>query len=98
MYLVSAPAREISMDLIKALGTYLKGMAPEAIIRSGDYPRDRGMLDVTVVLSEFSDLEKIRGYFTKAISLISALKKRQNGLVDQQRGIDLTIKDIPSLL
>ena len=98
MYLVSAPAREINMDLIKALGTYLKGMAPEAIIRSGDYPRDRGILDVTVVLSEFSDLEKIRGYFTKAISLMSALKKRQDGLVDQQRGIDLTIKDIPSLL
>ena len=98
LYLVSAPAREINMDLVKALGTYLKGMAPEAIIRSGDYPRDRGMLDITVVMSEFSDVEKIRSYFTKAISLITALKKRQEGMVSQQQGIDLTIKDIPSLL
>ena len=58
LYLVSAPAKEINMDLVKALGIYLKNMAQDAIIRSGDYPRDRGMLDVTVVLSEFSDLEK----------------------------------------
>ncbi len=98
LYLVSGPAKEMNMDMVKELGDYMRDMAPEAIIRSGDYPRDRGMLDITVVLSEFSDLEKIRGYFTKAISLITALKKRQEGLVSQQRGIDLTIKDIPSLL
>ena len=85
------------MDLIKELGTYIKNMAPEAIIRSGDYPRE-GVLDVTVVLSEMSDVEKIRNYFTKAINLIADLKKRQEGLVSTQRGIDLTIKDIPSLL
>jgi cell division GTPase FtsZ len=97
LYLVSAPARQINVDLLKELGTYIKNMAPEAIIRSGDYPRE-GVLDVTVVLSEMSDVEKIRNYFTKAINLISDLKKRQEGLVSTQRGIDLTIKDIPSLL
>ena len=98
LYLVSAPAREINMNLIKELGTYIKNMAPEAVIRSGDYPRDRGVMDVTVVLSEMSDVEKVRNYFTKAINLIADIKKRQEGLVNTQRGIDLTIKDIPSLL
>jgi len=98
LYLVSAPAREINVDLIKELGTYIKNMAPEAIIRSGDYPREKGAMDVTVILSEMSDVEKVRGYFTKAINLISNLKKRQEGLVSTQRGIDITIKDIPSLL
>jgi cell division GTPase FtsZ len=98
LYLVSAPAREINVDLIKELGTYIKNMAPEAIIRSGDYPRDKGNLDITVVLSEMSDVEKVRNYFTKAINLIAELKKRQEGLVSTQRGIDITIKDIPSLL
>jgi hypothetical protein len=98
LYLVSAPAKEINVDLIKELGTHIKSMAPEAIIRSGDYPRERGSMDVTIVLSEMSDVEKVRNYFTKAINLISDLKKRQEGLVSTQRGIDITIKDIPSLL
>ncbi|OGO31631.1 MAG: cell division protein FtsZ [Chloroflexi bacterium RBG_16_56_11] len=98
LYLVSAPAEEINVDLIKELGTHIKSLAPEAIIRSGDYPREKGSLDVTLVLSEMSDVEKVRSYFSKAISLIAELKKRQEGVVSTQRGIDITIKDIPSLL
>jgi cell division GTPase FtsZ len=98
LYLVSAPAREINVDLIKELGTYIKNMAPEAVIRSGDYPRERGYMDVTVILSEMSDVEKVRNYFTRAINLIAELRKRQEGIISTQRGIDITIKDIPSLL
>ena len=97
LYLVSAPAKDINLDVIKEIGTYLKNMSPEAVIRSGDYPREKGSLDVSLILSELSDVEKVRNYFTKAISLISTLKKRQEGLVSTQRGIDITIKDIPSL-
>ncbi|MGD1119625.1 MAG: tubulin/FtsZ family protein [Dehalococcoidales bacterium] len=98
LYLVSAPAKEISVDLVKELGMSIKNMAPETIIRSGDYPREKGSLDVTVILSEMSDVEKVRSYFAKTINLIADLKKRQEGLVNTQRGIDITIKDIPSLL
>jgi len=98
LYLISAPPREINVDLIKELGTYIKNMAPEAVIRSGDYPREKGVMDVTLILSELSDIEKVRNYFSKAINLIADLKKRQEGLINTQRGIDITIKDIPSLL
>jgi len=98
LYLISAPAKEINMDLVKELGIYLKNIAPEAVIRSGDYPREKGFLDVSVILSELSDVEKVRTYFTKAISLIASLKKRQEGIVSKQKGIDLSVKDIPSLL
>jgi len=98
LYLVSAPAKEMNMDLIKELGTYLKNLAPEAVIRSGDYPRERSSLDVTVILSELSDIEKVRDYFTKTISLIGTLKKRQEGIETKYQGIEVTLKDIPSLL
>jgi tubulin-like protein CetZ len=98
IYLISAPSREINLDLIKELGTYIKNIAPDAIIRSGDYPMEKGQLDVTVIFSEISDIEKVRGYFTKTINLIADLKKRQEGIIDTQRGIDISIKDIPSLL
>jgi len=98
LYLISAPAKEMNMDLIKELGTYMKSLAPEAVIRSGDYPRERGSLDVTVILSELSDVEKVRDYFTKTISLISTLKRRLEGVETKHKGIEVTLKDIPSLL
>ena len=97
LYLVSAPAKEMNIDLIKELGVHLKGLAPEAIIRSGDYPREGGSMDVSLILSELSDALKIRTYFTKAIKLISSIKKRQTGFETDRIGIDVTLKDIPSL-
>ena len=98
LYLVSAPAREMNVDLIKELGTHLKEKALDAVIRSGDYPRERGLLDVSLILSELSDVAKVRNYFTKTISLISTIKKRQEGIEIDHTAIEGTLKDIPSLL
>ncbi|MFC1987518.1 tubulin/FtsZ family protein [Chloroflexota bacterium] len=98
LYLITAPSREMSVDLVKELGDYLRSIAPEAIIRNGDYPRDRGSLDVSVILSELSDVEKIRGYYTRSTSLIPEIKKRQEETKVRLKAIDDTSKDIPSLL
>ncbi len=97
LYLVSAPAKEMNVDMIKELGMHLKNIAPECIIRSGDYPRDRGSVDVSLILSEFSDVPRIREYFSRAISLITSLQKRQDGQ-DFDSAFDGSLKDIPSLL
>src|SRR3990172_3414655 len=95
LYLVAAPAGEINMDMIKELGTHLKALAPGAIIRSGDYPRDKGSsLDVSLILSELSDVAKIRQYFTKAITLMSIMQQPQEG----NKALEGSLKDIPSLL
>jgi len=98
LYLISAPSKDINVELIKELGTHIKNMAPEALLRSGDYSREKGSLEITLILSELIDVERVRDYFTKAINLISALKKRQAGIVSMQRGFEATIDDIPSLL
>ena len=98
LYLVSAPAKEMSMDLIKELGDYMKDLAPLALIRNGDYPRERGALDVTVILSELADVEKIRDYYVKSTSLIPEFKRRQEETESRLRSIEETSKDIPSLL
>ncbi len=98
LYLVSGPAKEMNMDMVKELGDYMRDMAPEAIIRNGDYPRDRGLMDVTVILSELSDVEKIRGYYTKSTDLIPEVKKRQEITEIKLKAMDDTSKDIPSLL
>ena len=98
LYLVSAPAKEMNMDLVKELGDYMKDLAPLAIIRNGDYPRERGSLDITVVLSELADVEKIRDYYVKSTSLIPEFKKRQEETETRLKGIEEASKDIPSLL
>jgi len=98
LYLISAPAKEVNMDLVKELGDYMKDIAPEAIIRNGDYPREKGALDVTVILSELSDVEKIRGYYDKAVTFIRDIKHRQRESESKLRDIDDASKNIPTLL
>jgi len=41
LYLLSAPSKEMNMDLVKELGDYLKSISPKATIRNGDYPREK---------------------------------------------------------
>lgn len=98
LYLLTAPAKEMNMDLVKELGDYIKDLAPEATIRNGDYPRDRGMLEVTVVLSELKNLEKIRDYYAFTTSVIPMMKQRQQDIVEKLQDMDSIAKDIPSLL
>jgi cell division GTPase FtsZ len=69
LYLITAPAREISLELIKELGDYLKQAAPNAIIRSGDYPVGHGSIEVTVILSGLSDVARVRDFYTRATPL-----------------------------
>jgi cell division GTPase FtsZ len=98
LFLLSAPSREMNVDMVKELGDYMRNLVPLATIRNGDYPRQRGLLDVSVILSELSDVEKIRGYYTKSASLIPVMKRRQEQTVEKLMEIDETSKDIPSLL
>jgi cell division GTPase FtsZ len=98
LYLVSGPAKEMNMDMVKEIGDYMRDIAPEAIIRNGDYPRERGLVDVTVLLSELSDVEKVRDYYIRSTDLIPEFKKRQEETEDKLKALDDISKDIPSLL
>jgi cell division GTPase FtsZ len=98
LYLVSGPAKEMNMDMVKEIGDYMRDIAPEAIIRNGDYPRERGMVDVTVLLSELSDVDKVRDYYMRSTDLIPEFKKRREETEDKLKALDDVSKDIPSLL
>ena len=95
LYFVSAPHHEMNVELMNELGTILKRLAPDAIIGSGDYPREKHVLNVTVILSELAYVGKIMDYFSRVI-LYLATKKR--GAERPQRGIEEAFRDIPSLL
>jgi len=98
MYLLSAPHKEMNMDLVKELGDYLRGMAPKATIRNGDYPREKTMMEITLILSGLSNVEKIRDYYSKSTKLIPEFKRRQEEADSRLKGMEDMGKDIPSLL
>ena len=86
------------MELVKELGDYLKSFAPQAIIRNGDYPREKGLLDVVVVLSELSDVAKVREYYSKSAELVKELKKREKVQTSKAALTEEAGKDVPTLL
>ncbi len=98
LYLVSAPVKEMNMDLVKDLGEYLRDMTPEAVIRNGDYPREKSVIDVTLVLSELGAVEKVKTYYEIATQFIHAAKGREKQAESKLREIEDVAKDIPSLL
>jgi cell division GTPase FtsZ len=98
LYLLSAPAREMNMDLVKELGDYLRNLTPNAIIRNGDYPRERGVMDVTVVLSELNDVAKVRNLYSESASFLQDAKRKQQEAESKLRNVTEAAKDIPSLL
>jgi len=98
LYLLAAPAKEMNMDLIKKLGDYLRNVAPEAIIRNGDYPRERGLIDVIVIISQLKDVEKVRGYYTKSVGVVEEIKKKQEAAARKLSATEEASKDVPTLL
>lgn len=98
MYLVSGPAKEMNMDMVKELGDYMRGVTPEALIRNGDYPREKGLIDVTVILSDLSDVSKVRDYYAKSTSLIPEVERRQEEAEMKLRVLENASKDIPLLV
>ena len=98
LFLLSAPSKEMNIEMVKELCDYLKNFAPQAIVRNGDYPREKGLLDVTVVLSELSDVEKIRHYYTKSANLVEEMKRRKKVQTSKAALTEEAGKDVPTLL
>jgi cell division GTPase FtsZ len=98
LFLVTGPPKDVNMDMIKEIGDYMRDIAPEAIIRNGDYPRDSGLVDVTILFSELSSIEKVRNYYVRSSNLIPEFKRRQEETENRLKDLDDISRDIPSLL
>jgi len=96
LYLLSASPGEINMELVKQLGDYLKDIAPQATIRNGDYPREKGLIAITVILSELRNVEKVRTYYSKSAEYMGEVKKPEV-TTDKPGKTEEVSKDIPSL-
>jgi len=98
LYLVAAPAAEMRPELFQELGGFLKGVAPGAVIRSCDYPRGRGELGVTLLLSGLTSIERVKGYYDLIGGLVRRVKKRREEAEKKARAMEAAAKKLPSLL
>jgi tubulin-like protein CetZ len=97
LFLVSGPAGEMNMDIVKEIGIHMRKIAPFATIRNGDYPREKDVIDVHIIFSALSHLVKIREYYVKSSNLIDEYqRRRENREHDQSEMNDLSRK-IPVL-
>ena len=98
LYLLSAPSAEMNMDLVKELGDSLRDIAPEAVIRYGDYPRNQGTLRTTVILSQLKNVEKVRQYYAMMPDLMQEKARRQEDVEAKLKELIDTATSVPSLL
>ena len=54
-------------------------------------------MDVTLILSELSDVEKVRRYYNASTSLVPVIKQRQKDVKAKLLTIEEAAKDIPTV-
>jgi len=98
LYLMAAPSKDMSMDIAKGLGDYLRELAENAVIRAGDFPRGGTSVDVTVILSQLAFVQKVRDYYDRATAFAQAQKERIKESTGRLRDMEEAAKGLPSLI
>ena len=98
LYMLSAPTVEMNMDLVKELGDYMSELAPEAVIRYGDYPRKTSTLKITLILSQLKNVEKVREYYDRMPEVIREKERKQEEIEAKLKELIDASTAVPSLL
>jgi tubulin-like protein CetZ len=97
MYIISGPAREMNMDMVKSISDYIKEVAPTATIRGGDFPGESHFIDVTLILSELSFVPRIKDFYERAVQYA---REHEGEIQETRKKIDALAdiaKELPSL-
>lgn len=98
LYMLSAPSKEMNVALVRELGSIMREMAEDAVIRSGDYPRAGGDVSVTLIFSKLSSVPRLKELYRKTSSSTSNLKQRQMEAQERLREMEEAAAGVPSLL
>ena len=89
LYIMAGPAKEMNMDMIKSVSDYISEIAPNAVVRGGDFPGEKHFIDVTLILSQLSFVPKIKDFYETAVQYgqehkgqIEETRKRIQALAD----------------
>ena len=97
LYLVSAPEKEMNIDLVKYIGERIRSIAPDATINYGDYPFNKGLIDVTLIFSGLKDVEKVTTYYTNSASIAQNIKMKQDETASIPGTTEEAAKGVPSI-
>jgi cell division GTPase FtsZ len=66
IYIISGPEKDLNMDMVKNISDYIKELAPNALIRGGDFPGEKHFVDVALILSQLSFVPRIKEFYEQA--------------------------------
>jgi len=98
LYMISAPSREMNVAVVRELGSIMREMAEDAVIRSGDYPRAGGDVSVTLIFSKLNYVPRLKEFYRSASSSTASLKKRQMEAEERLREMEEAADALPSLI
>jgi len=76
--MVCAPKDVITMSAMAEISNSLQERSPQAVIRTGDYPRRGKEVSVSVILSNVTASERMANFFIRAENLIKKQQKVNN--------------------
>ncbi len=97
IYIISGPEKELNMDMVKSVADYVKELAPNSLIRGGDFPGEKHFVDVTLILSELAFVPRIKDLYEQATKYAH---EHQGQIEETKKRIDSLAeigKDLPSL-
>ena len=98
LYLVAAPSKEMNVAMVRELGEIIRGMAANAVLRNGDYPRNKSELTVTVILSQLRDVARVKELYRQVTKSATLMKKRQREAEEKLMELAKAAEGVPSLL
>ena len=96
--LLSAPPKELNVDMTKEMGNYLRELAKNAVIRTGDFPGETKTIDATVILSGLGFVPKIKEYYEQASLYAPMEKERTREVLAHLEDMEASGKDLPKLI
>jgi cell division GTPase FtsZ len=97
IYIISGPEKELNMDMVKSISDYIKELAPEALIRGGDFPGERHFVDVALILSHLSFVPRIKEFYEQATEFAHEHKGQLEQTKKRIESLAEIGKDLPKL-
>lgn len=98
LYIIAGPGREMNMDMVKNVSTYIKELSPNATIRGGDFPGEKHFIDVAVIFSQLSSVPRIRDFYEQATAYAAEYEGQLMETKQRIEEMSDVAKDLPNLL
>ena len=98
LYIIAGPGREMNMDMVKNVSSYIRELSPNATIRGGDFPGEKHFIDVAVIFSQLSSVPRVRDFYEQATVYAAEYGGQLTETKQRIEEMSDMAKDLPNLL